>query len=112
MTLRRNTKLGIAALAVVIAAAAAYAVWAVWIDDGVRAGPGPFTAELEQCRSLIEQDLQHVPMEYLERTVWHQGDATELHIGGLLRLTSGPRPPTHNYECLARGGRVVRQEVF
>ncbi len=104
-----------AALALVAAAAiAAVAVWALWFRGGVQAGAGAFAAELELCRSRLEQDLQHVPMEYLEATVWHRGSKDELHIGGMARLLGGDprRPQGFAYECLARAGRVLNVEAM
>lgn len=97
-----------------VLALAAVGVWALWFRDGVRAGAGAFAAELELCRSRLEQDLQHVPMEYLEATVWHRGTSAELRIGGMARLLGGDprRPSGFAYECLARAGRIINVEAM
>jgi hypothetical protein len=101
--------LGLLAAGVVVAG-----VWAVWFRSDIRAGAGIFTAELERCRSLLEQDLQHVPMEYYEDRTWHRGTAAELHIGGMARLLGGDprRPQVFSYECLARNGRVINVKAM
>ncbi len=101
-------------IAAVTLVASAAAVWALWFRDSVGEGAGAFTAELELCRSRLEQDLQHVPLEYLEATVWHRGTAAELHIGGMARLLGGDRrrPQGFAYECLARAGRILNVEAM
>ena len=107
--MRRNTKLGIAAGVAVIAIA--FAIWAIWSRGGVQAGPGPFAAELAECQHRVWQDLQHVPVEYLQATVWHEGNAAELKIGGRVRLQGdNGRPTIHTYACLARNGRILLVE--
>lgn len=90
------------------------AAWLLWPGDGVRAGFGAFRAEHDLCRSRLEQDLQHVPMEYYEDRVWHRGSAAELHIGGMARLLGGDprRPQVFSYECLARNGVVLNVEAI
>lgn len=97
-----------------LAAALVAAVWAVWVGGGgAKAGPGPFAEELELCRDLLDQEIQHIPQEYLEATVWHEGEATELRIGGKVRLHGADgRPAIHNYECIARSGRILRVDVW
>jgi hypothetical protein len=111
MVLRRNAKIGLAALVVVLLAVAG---WAVWFRSDLRRGFGAFQAEHEMCRSRLEQDLQHVPMEYYEDRTWHRGSKAELHIGGLARLLGGDprRPQVFSYECLARNGVVLNVEAL
>jgi len=98
----------------VIAGALVAAVWTVWVlYSGPKAGPGAFAKELGECRHLLDQDIQHIPQEHLEATVWHEGNATKLWIGGKVRVTGDDfRPAIHDYKCLARNGRVLRVEVW
>jgi hypothetical protein len=111
MTLNRAAKI---AVALAVLAVAATTVWAVWFRSDVRRGFGAFQAEHELCRSRLEQDLQHVPMEYYEDRTWHRGSKPELHIGGMARLLGGDprRPQVFSYECLARNGVVLNVEAL
>ena len=88
--------------------------WTAWpSSDRVRAGPGAFAEELLLCRELLDQEIQHIPQEYLEATVWHRGDAAELRIGGKVQLDGDDgRPAIHSYECLSRNVRVIRVDVI
>jgi len=113
LTFRRRSILALAS-AGVIAGVLLAACWAVWgVYSGPKAGPGAFTKELEACRDLLDQDIQHIPQEHLEATVWHEGNAAELWIGGKVRvLGDNNEPAIHEYKCLARKGRVLRVEVW
>jgi hypothetical protein len=47
-------------------------------------------------------------LRFLEATVWHEGTAERLTIGGrLTRLNDAGRRTTFNYQCLFRNGRVI-----
>ena len=96
------------------AIALALVVWAVWPSSAkVQAGPGPFTEELLLCREALDQDIQHIDQVHLDETVWHQGDAEELRIGGKVQLQGDDgRPAIHNYECLSRRERIIRMDVW
>ncbi len=110
LMMRRNRVLILAAAAVLLAGAtiACYAN-----DDGVRAGVGPFAADMTRCRDRVFQELRYPdPIEYIEDTVWHTGEPAHFTIGGLVRLRGGNAQPfTHSYECEAEGGRILRVEV-
>ncbi len=82
-------------------------------DDGVRPGVGPFAADMTRCRERVFQDLRYPdPIEYIEDSLWHTGDAAHFTIGGLVRLRGGNGLPfTHSYQCEAEGGRILRVEV-
>jgi len=89
-------------------------VWAVWPNSsGVIAGPGPFALELELCRDLLDQDIQHIDQVYFEDTVWHQGDNAELHIGGKVQvLGDDGKPAIYDYQCLSRNQRPIRVDII
>ena len=94
--------------AVALIAAAATGAWALWFRTGVRAGAGPFTAELEQCHARVGDEVQRIEHQLFPDTVWREGDATELTLGGKFRVQGA----VHNYSCRIRQGRVVMVEVW
>ena len=104
MTLR--TRLALAGA--VLLAAAAGGAWALWFRSDVRAGPGPFTAEYEQCQSRLSDEVQRIAHQVIEATTWRQGDAAQLHIGGKFRIQGA----VHDYDCLIRQGRVLQVDVW
>jgi hypothetical protein len=97
--------------ALVLAAGAAIAWFAR--GDGLRAGVGPFAADMTRCRERVFQDLRYPEfIEYIEESVWHTGAPPNFTIGGLVRLRGGNAlPVVHQYECEAEGGRILRVEV-
>lgn len=102
----RKALLALGAVAVVAAAAAGG--WALWFRGGVRAGPGPFTAELERCHARVADEVQRIEHQLFPDTIWREGDATELMLGGKFRVQGA----VHNYSCRVRQGRVVMVEVW
>lgn len=97
-----------AVAAVALAGLAATGAWALWFRTGVRAGPGPFTAELERCHARVADEVQRIEHQLFADTVWREGNADELHLGGKFRVQGA----VHNYQCLVRQGRVVMVEVW
>ncbi|MBM3508149.1 MAG: hypothetical protein FJX64_10710 [Alphaproteobacteria bacterium] len=83
-------------------------------DRGVRAGVGPYAADMVRCRERIFQDLRYPEfIEYVEDTVWHtQGEGT-FTLGGVLRVRGAGvgAPAVHSYECESENGRFSRVEV-
>ena len=99
----------------IVATAAAVAAWRLlWNADAVRAGVGPHQVALEDCWDQLENDLQHPQLfEFLDETIWHQGDPEELLIGGSVRmLSAGGQPTVRNFECLVVIGRVFRASLL
>ena len=104
---RRNLVVG-AALAVAVGVGAWFGYNAMF-GSSVRAGAGPYTAELAECHETITEDMQEpADLRFLANTVWHEGTAAKLTIGGrLTRLNDAGRASTFNYQCLLRSGRII-----
>ena len=104
---RRNLLVG-AALAAAVGVGTWFAYDAMY-GSSVRAGAGPYTAELAECHETITEDMQEPDdLRFLENTVWHEVTATNLLIGGrLTRLNDAGRNSTFNYQCTMRNGRVI-----
>lgn len=110
MTRRAALTLGAGSIVLVAAAAGA---WATWLRSDVRAGAGPFQAEIEQCRSRLSDEVQRIALQVLEETTWRQGNVAELRMGGKFRIAgNNGRLAVHQYECLIRHGRVLMVEVW
>ena len=75
-----------------------------WIAaQGVELGPNPRVTLLTNLAVL---GYVFNPVSFY--TVWREGDATELTLGGKFRVQGA----VHNYSCRIRQGRVVMVEVW
>lgn len=109
MTRRQTLGIVVAVAAIAVAGGA----WALWFRSDVRAGPGPYSAELEQCHSRLSDEVQRIALQVMDETTWRQGNSAELHMGGKFRIAGdNGRVAIHQYECLIRQGRVLMVEVW
>ena len=111
--MQQRTKLAIVVGVMVLVAAGASAGGFAWHQarqrTAVRAGWGPYAAELEACRKEFEKSLDQFRGRYLTNTNWYQGEAKALRIGGKVVVTDFQNQQVRfDYECWVTNGQVVR----
>ena len=68
-----------------VAAGGAWFAYGALFASPVKAGAGPFQQALADCQERIFEDEQHpADMKFIDNTVWREGDAANLSIGGKL----------------------------
>ena len=106
----RNLIIVIGAVAL---SATAVATWLLGSRDGLLSGVGPYQAELDDCRDRLENGLQHPRLfEFIEDTIWRQGDAEDLLIAGKVRMLGGDGlPVVYEFECVLVDSHVLRADI-
>lgn len=107
---------------VVVGALAVIAVAAVggWYFFGgsnggpARPGVGPYEAAMTECQEQVYADSMEDPnLKFIAGTTWHEvrADQSVLLGGKLSKLNEVAQPRTYNYQCSARGTRILSVDV-
>ena len=113
--MRRSVLIGAIAVVAVAAVGGWYFLGRGGAGGGsVRAGAGPYEAAMSECQDQVYADAMEDPnLKFIARTTWHEVRADQsVVVGGKMsKLNDVAQTRTYNYQCIARGNRVIAVDV-
>jgi hypothetical protein len=113
--MRRSVVFGAIAVVAVAAVGGWYFLGRGGAGGGAtRAGVGAYEAAMSECQDQVFADAMEDPnLKFVAGTTWHEvrADQSVLVGGKMSKLNEVGQPRTYNYQCIARGNRVIAVDV-